>query len=105
MYKIYVDTSKREVKKITLFKEDTPVEEIENNGDLVTSIDNMLRKHNITLGQISEFVPNLGPGSFTGLKNGVAVCNVLNWALGLKNLADLKTPEYGSEPNIQLPGK
>ena len=45
---------------------------------------------------------NKGPGSFTGIKIGVTIANVLNWALGKKKISELVVPDYGREPNITV---
>jgi len=109
MYTIYVDTSKRNEKIIELRqhnKEGTVVvETLTGDFDSATEISTLLKKHKIQPHDIEEFIPFLGPGSFTGLKNGVTLCNVLNWALGKKKVEELPLPNYGSEPNIQSPSK
>jgi len=103
-FKIYIDTAKRDDKKVSLVKivgdEEKIVDTKEGQIDIVSSIRDLLSKNKLVLEDISEFVPNLGPGSFTGLKVGVAISNVLNKALGRKDLKDLYLPEYGGEPNI-----
>ena len=105
--KIYIDTSKRDEKEIKLVKTTDASEELlgkkEGSVDVVESIKNLLEENNLNLDDISEFVPNLGPGSFTGLKIGVTVANIFNWLLGRKSLKNLDLPEYGGEPNISEP--
>jgi tRNA A37 threonylcarbamoyladenosine modification protein TsaB len=109
MYKIYVDTSNRTNKTIHLRelvgKEWSTIDSVEGDFDPAVEIFTLLQKHNLKPQDISEFVPFLGPGSFTGLKNGVTLCNILNWALGNKSVDQLPMPNYGSEPNIQPPSK
>ncbi|NMB70193.1 hypothetical protein GYA27_03270 [candidate division WWE3 bacterium] len=109
MYKIYVDTSNRinktiQLRKLTDIQWNT-IDTVEGNFDPAVEIFKLLQKHNLKPKDITEFVPFLGPGSFTGLKNGVTLCNILNWALGNKSADQLPMPNYGSEPNIQPPSK
>jgi len=103
-YKIYIDSSVRGHKKAALVKVNGENEEIvsekEGEIDIVSSIKQLLLENNLKVFDISEFAPNLGPGSFTGLKMGVTICNVLNWVLGRKKLKDLQLPQYGEKPNI-----
>lgn len=102
--KIYIDSSKRDAKKVSLVEFSAEKEKVvdfeEGNIDIVGSIRDLVVRNNLKLNDISEFVPNLGPGSFTGLKVGVTVSNVLNWILGKKKINELDAPEYGGEPNI-----
>ena len=106
-YKIYIDSSKRDEKEVKLTKIAGGVEKIlrEKGGniDIVGTIRDFLEKEKIDVKDISEFVPNLGPGSFTGLKMGVTISNVLNWFNGKRSLNNLYYPEYGGEPNISKP--
>ncbi|MBW6441534.1 hypothetical protein K0B04_01320 [Patescibacteria group bacterium] len=105
--KIYIDSSQRYEKKVSLVEingEEENVLDFEvGDIDVVGSIQNLLEKNNLKLEDVSEFVPNLGPGSFTGLKVGVTISNVFNWLLGGKNLKEMDVPEYGGEPNISKP--
>ena len=55
----------------------------------------------LKLEDILEIEPNPGPGSFTGIKVGITIANVLNWITGKKGINDLAVPEYGKQPNIQ----
>jgi len=104
LYKIYIDSTERLNKKVELRKiidsTETIVDKEKGDINIVVSIKNILAKNNLAVKDVSEFVPNLGPGSFTGLKMGVTIANVLNWALGKKKLKNLQQPEYGAEPNI-----
>jgi len=106
MYKIKIDASKRREKEVTLveLKGNTEAVVAEKRGDIdiVVAIKELLEENNIPIDNIDEFISNLGPGSFTGLKIGATIANVLNWALGKKTIKELSVPEYGRDPNITL---
>jgi len=106
-YKIYIDTSKRDEKEVKLVEIKDGIEKVlgvkSGKIDVTASIRDLLLENNLKLGDISEFIPNLGPGSFTGLKMGVTISNVLNFMLGRKPLKNLDYPNYGGEPNISKP--
>lgn len=51
--------------------------------NLLPLISRILKKCKVSLKELSEIKVNLGPGSFTGLRVGVAVANTLAWALGI----------------------
>ncbi len=99
MYKIFIDSSDRYEKKVSLFFNDSLVSEKTGDLDIVIAIKELINEQKIDINDI-EFDYNQGPGSFTGLKIGSTVSNVMNWALKKKILKELKYPKYGSEPNI-----
>ena len=78
------------------------VAEKKGDIDIVSAIKGLLEENNLPIENVDEFTSNLGPGSFTGLKIGATIANVLNWALGKKNIKELDIPEYGRDPNITL---
>lgn len=65
---------------------------------LLSLIDKTLRKKKKTLEDLTEIEVNLGPGSFTGLRVGVAVANALGWVLKIpvndKKVGESVEPEY-----------
>ena len=105
-YKIYIDSTERYEKSVILVKvennKETEIAKKEGDIDIVAAIDEVLTSNNLTPSDIKEYIPNKGPGSFTGIKIGITVANILNWALGKKELASLDAPNYGKEPNIQI---
>ena len=101
MYRISIDTTTRYKKEVILKKDDIKIDEIKGDIDIVASIQSILRKNNLKLTDIKEIIPNPGPGSFTGIKIGIAIANVLNWITGKKPLEELANPRYGKPPNIQ----
>jgi len=44
-------------------------------------IEKILKKHKLKTSDLTEIKVNTGPGSFTGLRVGVAVANALAWVL------------------------
>lgn len=105
MYKIYIDSADKKEKLVQLLKDDKVVSEKRGDIDIVGAIRDLLKENKLNVKDIDEFSSNLGPGSFTGLKMGVTVANVLNWALGRKKITELDLPNYGREPNITPPKK
>jgi tRNA threonylcarbamoyladenosine biosynthesis protein TsaB len=52
--------------------------------ELLTLINQILKKAKASVKEISEIKVNVGPGSFTGTRIGVTVANALAFALGIK---------------------
>lgn len=98
-YKIYIDSSKRSDKSVALFDEDNKViSKLEGDIDIIEAIKSLLNKNNIKVSEVFfDFFE--GPAdSFTGLKVGSVISNVLNWANSQNSKP--KYPTYGREPNI-----
>jgi tRNA A37 threonylcarbamoyladenosine modification protein TsaB len=100
MYKIYLDTSQRYLKKVTLYEDTREIDRKEGDFDVVSIIGELLKNHNLKPEDV--FVDYFeGPGeSFTGLKIGAAIANTFNFAIGKITAKDVKLPNYGREPNI-----
>lgn len=73
--------------------------------DVVSTIQNLLKENNLSLDDVEIIEANPGPGSFTGLRIGAAVSNILNWVLGKKKTEHIEPLFYGKEPNITPPKK
>lgn len=105
-YKIYIDSSKTKEKDVILLKIENRKEVVmarkTGDIDIVGSIKSLIEEKKLNLSEIDFFEANPGPGSFTGLKMGITVSNILNLALKTKNLKKMQKPKYGAEPNIQL---
>ncbi len=52
--------------------------------ELLTLINQILKKAKASVKEISEIKVNIGPGSFTGTRIGVTVANALAFSLGIK---------------------
>ena len=103
MYTIYIDTSVKDSVIVRLLNQEEVIEERTGNIDAAQTIRDLLKKYNIKKEELAEFKAFPGPGSFTGLKKGVTIANILNWAYGIKpNPNDFEVPNYGKEPNIQI---
>jgi len=50
-------------------------------SNLLSLINRIIKTTGSSINQIKEIEVNLGPGSFTSLRIGVAVANALGWAL------------------------
>ncbi len=100
MYKIYLDTSRRYLNKATLYEDEKILDQKEGDIDVVSTISQFLKGHNLKPEDV--FIDYFeGPGdSFTGLKIGSAIANTFNFATGKITSAGAKLPNYGREPNI-----
>lgn len=92
---------------------------------LNTKIEEILNKSSISYDGINGIAIYKGPGSFTGLRIGMAVANALAYSLGVPIVAGsgqdwikesisqlmsggndkVAMPEYGSQPHITRPRK
>jgi len=95
--KLYIDTSDNKKTKIGL--DDKLWEFVSQNyrsQELVVLIEKVLKKQKKELKDLTAIEINLGPGSFTGLRIGIAVANALSWALDipLNNKRQLLLPKY-----------
>ena len=89
--KLYIDTRKSEGIVVGLDPLDGSGQAIyetkarkDMSQKLLPFIDELLKKRSVTIRDISEIEVETGPGSFTGLRVGISVANVLGWALGAK---------------------
>lgn len=84
-----VDTSNK-VASVALFQDDVFIEEKRNDCQLTHSetllplIDELLKEKNITIKDIDMFAVCIGPGSFTGIRIGVATVKGMAQALNKK---------------------
>ncbi len=93
--RLYIDTSDREIITVGVGDKRYKTEAKEKASQkLLAFIEKLLEKRGVSLSQLTEIEVNTGPGSFTGLRVGVAVANTLGWALGIPvNGKDLKKGE------------
>ncbi len=82
--KLYIDTSDREkvIVGIDKAKFETSLE-ARNSQKILYFIDEILKRNNFTVQDIKEIKVNTGPGSFTGLRIGIAIANTLAFGLGI----------------------
>ena len=85
--------------------------------ELLPAIDELLRKNKVGLKNLGQIIVNIGPGSFTGTRVGVATANALSFALKIpvvgikgknKSLEKITpsgyvAPFYNQKPNITTP--
>ena len=73
---------------------------------LMPTIDNLLKKCRLKLKNIDAIALSIGPGSFTGLRIGVATCKGINMALGIPIVAiptlDVIAENFSDEKNYML---
>lgn len=85
---LFVDTSDNKKTLVELRKNGkvfrvSKIHPIPRSQTLLSLIDRLMQKQNLSFRELDEINVNLGPGSFTGLRVGVSVANTLGWALGV----------------------
>lgn len=65
---------------------------------ILPMVDKILKKHSLTPKDLSGIRVNIGPGSYTGLRVGVAIANTLSFALKIpvngKKVGEIVFPVY-----------
>ena len=98
MISLFIDTSYKSlfigivndnilIDKVNIFAEATFAEK------LVPEIDSIFRKNNLELKDINKLFVTVGPGSFTGIRIGLAVCKTLAFALN-KRIIPISSLEF-----------
>jgi tRNA threonylcarbamoyladenosine biosynthesis protein TsaB len=88
MIKLIIDTSNNKEVKVGLTI-DGQEHLLEQQPDhrkaqvVLPMVEQLLKDHNLTLQDITEIKVNSGPGSFTGLRVGVAIANTLSFLLNI----------------------
>lgn len=98
---LYIDTSDSQKTIVGLDQEkiEKPTSK-DKSQQVLGLIHETLKKKHISIHSIDEIAVNLGPGSFTGLKVGVSIANILGWALNIPvnrkniNLEGPQLPKY-----------
>lgn len=83
MIKLFLDTTTAKLAKVKITQDDKAICGYETESPLI-AIKEALAKGELELSDIDEFAANPGPGSYTGIRVGLAVSNALNFALGKK---------------------
>ncbi|HUQ85160.1 MAG TPA: tRNA (adenosine(37)-N6)-threonylcarbamoyltransferase complex dimerization subunit type 1 TsaB [Candidatus Limnocylindrales bacterium] len=99
---LIIDTSSNKEVEVGLIKDKkkylhkSPVDR--KNQMVLPLIEKLLKEHKISLNNIDEITVNPGPGSFTGLRVGVAIANTLGFLLKIpingKEVGEIVEPEY-----------
>lgn len=99
MKQISIDTTGNKETKVELItdeKTDKITEDSQSKSqNTLILIDKILKRNKLTPRDIDEISVNVGPGSFTGTRVGVAIANTLGFALGVKvNKKKQVAPKY-----------
>ena len=78
-----------------------------HNETMLTKIDEILTKHDVSIADIDEFGVVIGPGSFTGIRVGIATIKAFrdvtgSKAVGINNLDYLFALAKNKNPNIEI---
>jgi tRNA threonylcarbamoyladenosine biosynthesis protein TsaB len=96
---LYIDTSDNSKTIVGLDKDRLEKSTGPDKSQQVLSLINqILKKNKKTLKNLSAIEVETGPGSFTGLRVGISVANALAWALKIpvnnKKVGGLVEPKY-----------
>lgn len=88
MKTIFIDTTSNKEITIGLFIDDRKflvkkTLDFHKAQIVLPMVEELLKKHEMTLGDIDTIEVNPGPGSFTGVRVGVSIANALAFALGI----------------------
>jgi len=99
---LYINTSKTQEVRVKLTVDGRKFvksgKSVRGSQSVLAFVDELLKKANIGLKDINEVKVNIGPGSFTGLRVGIAIANALGFGLQVKvngkTTGELAEPKY-----------
>ena len=100
---LYINTKDQKVIRIELRDKGKVISEMSEENEygsqaLLPLIDKILKRHSLKLKDLSEIQINAGPGSFTGLRIGLAIANALSFVLKIpingKKVGEIILPIY-----------
>lgn len=109
MYQLLLDSSNKYL-AVGLAKDKKVIDSIfydawQRQSELmVTEIDNILKRNNVTKEELDAIVAGVGPGSYTGVRIGVTIAKTIAYALKIKIYAksSLSLLKSGDTPTICL---
>lgn len=86
MNKLFIDTTNTNEAKVSLQIREQKFEKksastILRSQSVLPLIDELLKEHGLVMSDINEVFVNVGPGSYTGIKVGIAIANAIGYAL------------------------
>jgi len=102
---LYIDTSRSTDTSVSIDIDGKKYTKTHSDKDLKAQavlplIDALLKKHKLTLFDISSISVHEGPGSFTGVRVGVAIANSLSFLLAIpineKKVGKYANPKYSA---------
>jgi len=103
--KLYIDTRDRNTINISIIEKSNSIPLKVNLGNEIITPESALeiiykglKEKGLDLDKISEIEVEKGPGSYTGVRIGVALANALSFALGIHvnniDLSEIEVPKY-----------
>lgn len=103
MVTLFLDTSDNKINTVGLIidgKKDICTKEMASNRTqiILPMISEILNKHSLKREDLTDIKINVGPGSFTGLRIGLAIANASSFVLKIpvngKKIGEIITPIY-----------
>lgn len=105
MMSLFIDTSYKSL-FIGIINNDYLIDSIQVmaeanfSGILVSELDKLVKKNNIELKELDKLFVTIGPGSFTGIRIGLAVCKTLAFALN-KRIIPVSSLEFMASTKVE----
>lgn len=105
-YELSIDTSKTDETLVAIIRDGQRFEKkiqkkIHTSQEVLPMIEELLRDHSLALSDITAISVNPGPGSYTGLRVGIAVATALSVLLSVpingQAPGALIAPNYGKD--------
>jgi len=111
---LIIDTTKRSELLLGLINDKVEkwkkLETTRQSKEILSVINSLIKESDSTLNDLKAVFVNRGPGSYTGLRVGIAVANTLAWALNIQTIGylDEKMQEaldkFKTKPELKFQG-